>query len=135
MIGSENGVKDTNGAVLLGDKRKLTGADGSIVLGSSDADDKVETNVKDATVIGHNANTTVASGVALGSGSVADRAGFTEKKKGVFSDVDLNGQTAAAVSVGTKDKLRQIINVGDATEDTDAVNLRRSQRWCWRYVR
>ena len=124
MIGSDNEVKDTTGAVLLGDKRKLTGADGSIVLGSSDADDKVETNVKDATVIGHNANTTVASGVALGSGSVADRAGFTEEKKGVFSDVDLNGITAAAVSVGTKDKLRQIINVGDATEDTDAVNLR-----------
>lgn len=122
MIGSDNEVKDTNGAVLLGDKRKLTGADGSIVLGS--ADESAETNVKDATVIGHNANTTVASGVALGSGSVADRAGFTEEKKGVFSDVDLNGKTAAAVSVGTKDKLRQIINVGDATEDTDAVNLR-----------
>lgn len=122
MIGSENEVKETTGAVLLGDKRKLTGADGSIVLGS--ADESAETNVKDATVIGHNANTTVASGVALGSGSVADRAGFTEEKKGVFSDVDLNGKTAAAVSVGTKDKLRQIINVGDATEDTDAVNLR-----------
>ena len=122
MIGSDNEVKDTTGAVLLGDKRKLTGADGSIVLGS--ADDSAETNVKDATVIGHNANATVASGVALGSGSVADRAGFTEEKKGVFSDVDLNGKTAAAVSVGTKDKLRQIINVGDATEDTDAVNLR-----------
>lgn len=122
MIGSDNEVKDTTGAVLLGDKRKLTGADGSIVLGS--ADESAETNVKDATVIGHNANTTVAGGVALGSGSVADRAGFTKEKKGVFSDVDLNGKTAAAVSVGTKDKLRQIINVGDATEDTDAVNLR-----------
>ena len=122
MIGSDSEVKDTTDAVLLGDKRKLTGADGSIVLGS--ADESAETNIKDATVIGHNANTTVASGVALGSGSVADRAGFTEEKKGVFSDVDLNGKTAAAVSVGTKDKLRQIINVGDATEDTDAVNLR-----------
>ena len=126
MIGSDSEVKDTTGAVLLGDKRKLTGADGSIVLGSADAeaDKKVETNVKDATVIGHNANTTVASGVALGSGSVADRAGFTTVKKGVFSEFDLNGKTAGAVSVGTKDKLRQIINVGDATEDTDAVNLR-----------
>ena len=122
MIGSDSEVKDTTGAVLLGDKRKLTGADGSIVLGS--ADESAETNVKDATVIGHNANTTVASGVALGSGSVADRAGFTTVKKGVFSEFDLNGKTAGAVSVGTKDKLRQIINVGDATEDTDAVNLR-----------
>lgn len=126
MIGSENQVTDTKNALVFGDKRKLTGADGSIVLGSADAkaDKKVETNVKDATVIGHNANTTVEGGVALGSDSVADRAGFTKEKKGVFSDVDLNGKTAAAVSVGTKDKLRQIINVGDATEDTDAVNLR-----------
>ena len=122
MIGSDSEVKDTTGAVLLGDKRKLTGADGSIVLGS--ADESAETKVKDATVIGHNANTTVASGVALGSDSVADRAGFTAVKKGVFSEFDLNGKTAGAVSVGTKDKLRQIINVGDATEDTDAVNLR-----------
>ena len=122
MIGSDSEVKDTTGAVLLGDKRKLTGANGSIVLGS--ADESAETNVKDATVIGHNANTTVASGVAFGSGSVADRAGFTKEKKGVFSEFDLNGKTAGAVSVGTKDKLRQIINVGDATEDTDAVNLR-----------
>ena len=122
MIGSENEGKDTTGAGLLGDKRKLTGADGSIVLGSTD--ESVETNVKDAVILGHNANATVASGVALGSGSVADRAGFTEEKKGVFSEFDLNGKTAAAVSVGTKDKLRQIINVGDATEDTDAVNLR-----------
>ena len=122
MIGSDNEVKDTAGAVLFGDKRKLTGADGSIVLGS--ADESAETNVKDATVIGHNANTTVAGGVALGSDSVADRSGFTAEKKGVFSDVDLNGKTAGAVSVGTSDKLRQIINVGDATEDTDAVNLR-----------
>ena len=122
MIGSDNEAKDTTGAILLGDNRKLTEADGSIVLGS--ADESAETNVKDATVIGHNANTTVASGVAIGSDSVADRAGFTEEKKGVFSDVDLNGKTDGAVSVGTKDKLRQIINVGDATEDTDAVNLR-----------
>ncbi|MDY6028775.1 MAG: YadA-like family protein, partial [Acidaminococcaceae bacterium] len=43
---------------------------------------------------------------------------------GVFSEFDLNGKTAGAVSVGKADKLRQIINVGDATEDTDAVNLR-----------
>ena len=76
MIGADNEAKDTTGAILLGDNRKLTEADGSIVLGS--ADESAETNVKDATVIGHNANTTVASGVAIGSDSVADRAGFTE---------------------------------------------------------
>ena len=124
MIGSDNEVKDTTGAVLLGDKRKLTGADGSIVLGS--ADDSVETNVKDATVIGHNANTTVAGGVALGSGSVADRekadAGkvYLHEDKGVKATVkgDL-----AAVSVGNADATRQITGVAAGTEDTDAVNV------------
>lgn len=124
MIGSDNEVKDTTGAVLLGDKRKLTGADGSIVLGS--ADESAETNVKDATVIGHNANTTVASGVALGSGSVADRekadAGkvYLHEDKGVKATVkgDL-----AAVSVGNADATRQITGVAAGTEDTDAVNV------------
>lgn len=124
MIGSDNEVKDTTGAVLLGDKRKLTGADGSIVLGS--ADESAETNVKDATVIGHNANTTVAGGVALGSGSVADRekadAGkvYLHEDKGVKATVkgDL-----AAVSVGNADATRQITGVAAGTEDTDAVNV------------
>ena len=124
MIGSDSEVKDTTGAVLLGDKRKLTGADGSIVLGS--ADESAETTVKDATVIGHNANTTVASGVALGSGSVADRekadAGkvYLHEDKGVKATVkgDL-----AAVSVGNADATRQITGVAAGTEDTDAVNV------------
>lgn len=124
MIGSENEVKDTTGAVLLGDKRKLTGADGSIVLGS--ADESAETNVKDATVIGHNANTTVASGVALGSDSVADREKadaatvYLNDKKGVKETVkgDL-----AAVSVGNANATRQITGVAAGTKDTDAVNV------------
>lgn len=124
MIGSDNEVKDTTGAVLLGDNRKLTGADGSIVLGS--ADESAETNVKDATVIGHNANTTVASGVALGSDSVADRGKadaatvYLNDKKGVKETVkgDL-----AAVSVGNDKATRQITGVAAGTEDTDAVNV------------
>ncbi|MDU4559143.1 MAG: ESPR-type extended signal peptide-containing protein [Negativicoccus succinicivorans] len=124
MIGSDNEVKDTTGAVLLGDKRKLTGADGSIVLGS--ADESAETNVKDATVIGHNANTTVAGGVAIGSDSVADRgkadaaAVYLNDKKGVKETVkgDL-----AAVSVGNANATRQITGVAAGTKDTDAVNV------------
>ena len=124
MIGSDNKVEDTTGAVLLGDNRKLTGADGSIVLGS--ADESAETNVKDATVIGHNANTTVASGVALGSDSVADRGKadaatvYLNDKKGVKETVkgDL-----AAVSVGNDKATRQITGVAAGTEDTDAVNV------------
>ena len=126
MIGSENEVKDTTGAVLLGDKRKLTGADGSIVLGSADADDKVETNVKDATVIGHNANTTVASGVALGSDSVANREKADAEKVYLHEDAGVKATVKgdlAAVSVGNTNATRQITGVAAGTEDTDAVNV------------
>ena len=95
MIGSDNKVQDTTGAVLLGDKRKLTGADGSIVLGS--ADESAETTVKDATVIGHNANTTVAGGVALGAESKA----ITDKGSwGV--DVSKNAAMTADALLGDK---------------------------------
>ena len=122
ITGNRNTLENASNNIVTGDKYKLAGVKHAVIIGSSDEEKEVK--VSDIVMVGHNANATVAGGVALGSGSVADRAGFTEKKKGVFSDVDLNGITAAAVSVGTKDKLRQIINVGDATEDTDAVNLR-----------
>jgi len=124
MIGSDNEVKDTTGAVLLGDKRKLTGADGSIVLGS--ADESAETNVKDATVIGHNANTTVASGVALGSDSVANREKADAEKVYLHEDAGVKATVKgdlAAVSVGNADATRQITGVAAGTEDTDAVNV------------
>ena len=95
MIGSDNEVKDTTGAVLLGDKRKLTGANGSIVLGS--ANESAETNVKDATVIGHNANTTVAGGVALG----AEAKAITDK--GIWGvDVSKNAAMTADALLGDK---------------------------------
>ena len=122
ITGNRNTLENASNNIVTGDKYKLAGVKHAVIIGSSDEEKEVK--VSDIVMVGHNANATVAGGVALGSGSVADRAGFTEKKKGVFSDVDLNGKTAAAVSVGTKDKLRQIMNVGDATEDTDAVNLR-----------
>ena len=95
MIGSENQVNDTKNALVFGDKRKLTKADGSIVLGS--ADESAETNVKDATVIGHNANTTVAGGVALGAESKA----ITDK--GIWGvDVSKNAAMTADALLGDK---------------------------------
>ena len=124
MIGSDSAVNDTTGAVLLGDKRKLTGADGSIVLGS--ADESAETNVKDATVIGHNANTTVASGVALGSDSVADRGKADAASVYLNTDKDVKATVKgdlAAVSVGNANATRQITGVAAGTKDTDAVNV------------
>ncbi|WP_101925737.1 MULTISPECIES: YadA-like family protein [Luteimonas] len=58
----------------------------------------------DSTALGQFASASGANSVALGLGSLADRDN--------------------AVSVGTAAGLRQVINVGDGTADTDAVNLR-----------
>ncbi len=63
-----------------------------------------QATVADSTAVGQFAAATAANSVALGLGSLADRAN--------------------AVSVGTAAAQRQIINVGDGTQDTDAVNLR-----------
>ncbi|MDY6030126.1 MAG: hypothetical protein SPI71_07745, partial [Acidaminococcaceae bacterium] len=109
VIGSENTVENAKKVILLGDKRKLTAANNSVILGS--ADQTMTTDKEKVVVLGANANSTVEGGVALGADSVADREGFTSAKKGVFSEFDLNGKTAGAVSVGKADKLRQIINV------------------------
>ncbi|MCI6260520.1 MAG: YadA-like family protein, partial [Pyramidobacter sp.] len=81
----------------------------------------------EGTAVGFYTNVSAQRGVALGARSVADRAGFTESKIAPFSGVDLKGKTYGAVSVGGNGKLRQIINVGDGTEATDAVNLRQLQ--------
>ncbi|MGI6076249.1 MAG: YadA-like family protein [Pyramidobacter sp.] len=80
------------------------------------------------TAIGLQTTTSVPMAVALGTYSEADRAGFEEETIAPFSNKDLNGITMGALSVGFADEdgeyLRQIIHVGDGTEDTDAVNLR-----------
>jgi|GEM_PF-57444 len=105
-------------AVAVGKEASAT-AGWAIAMGSKSSAEK-----ETAMAFGYDSHAKVSGGVALGSWSVADRGGFTASKKGVFSDFELNGKTAGAVSVGTENKLRQIIHVGDATEDTDAVNLR-----------
>ena len=76
------------------------------------------------TSVGFNTTVSVPTGVALGANSIGDRAGFTAEKIAPFSKVDLNKITQGAVSVGREDGLRQIINLADGTEDTDAVNIR-----------
>ena len=130
VIGSENTVEDTDDALVLGNKRKLSGAGGSIILGSGD--NPITTNVSDVVSIGHNANVTAAGGVALGSSSVAsvDKGVIGYDASGTDHSNDATGtwkSTAAAVSVGdatgnTK-VTRQITNVAAGTQDTDAVNV------------
>lgn len=130
VIGSENTVEDTDDALVLGNKRKISGAGGSIILGSGD--NPITINVSDVVSIGHNANVTAAGGVALGSSSVAsvDKGVIGYDASGTDHSNDTTGvwkSTAAAVSVGdatgnTK-VTRQITNVAAGAADTDAVNV------------
>lgn len=128
VIGSENEIENTDDALVRGNKHKLAGANGSVILGSGDS--VITTSVENAVSIGHNANVQKAGGVALGSGSVAS----TEKGKvgydisGADHSNDNTGvwkSTQAAVSVGdtSKNITRQITGVAAGMEDTDAVNV------------
>ena len=128
IIGSENEIENTDDALVLGNKRKLAGANGSVILGSGDS--VVTTSVANAVSIGHNANVTVAGGVALGSGSVAsvDKgvAGYDPSTKASSTDTSSTWKaTEAAVSVGDASKgiTRQITDVAAGAADTDAVNV------------
>ena len=101
VIGIKNKVT-ADGNKVIGDNHKVSGKN-NVIFGSADADKVTETTVNNAVVLGHNAKVTGEGGVALGSGSVADRAN--------------------AVSVGSANANRQIINVAAGRADTDAVNV------------
>ena len=138
VLGSRNAVKTTDNIQLLGDNREVTGANGSVIIGS--ADSKMTTSVTDATILGHNANVEKTGGVAIGAGSVAaidkDAVGYDPATKKASTDTSSTWKsTAAAVSVGRaeeKDKddnvttpaiTRQITNLAAGFNDTDAVNV------------
>ncbi|EEX48424.1 YadA-like family protein [Jonquetella anthropi] len=127
IVGSNNTVEDSEDNILLGDNRGINAKSHNIVIGSAEkgSSSPLELKSENSVVLGYKANATADGGVALGSDSVADRAAFATETEAPFSKVKLNStNTLGAVSVGQKGKLRQITNVGDATEDTDAVNLR-----------
>ncbi len=127
IVGSNNTVEDSEDNILLGDNRKITAKSHNIVIGSAEkgSSSPLELKNENSVVLGYKANATADGGVALGSDSVANRAAFATETEAPFSKVKLNStNTLGAVSVGREGKLRQIINVGDATQDTDAVNLR-----------
>lgn len=101
VIGIKNAVT-ADGNKVIGDNHNVSGKD-NVIFGS--ADQLTETTVNNAVVLGHNAKVTVEGGVALGAGSVADRAN--------------------AVSVGSTGANRQIINVAAgevSSTSTDAIN-------------
>jgi autotransporter adhesin len=72
--------------------------------GANDGSDDAINAGSRSVAIGAGSHATADNAVALGAGSVADRAN--------------------AVSVGSAGNERQIVNVADGTEDTDAVNVR-----------
>lgn len=133
VLGSRNAVKTTDNIQLLGDNREVTGANGSVIIGS--ADSKMTTSVTDATILGRNANVEKTGGVALGAGSVASReagvAGYDPATKEASGDTSATWKsTAAAVSVGdaSKNMTRQITGVAAGSAATDAVNVAQLQK-------
>ena len=133
VLGSRNVVNTTDNIQLLGDNREVTGATGSVIIGS--ADSKTPTIVKDATILGHNANVEQEGGVALGSGSIASRKaqvpGYDPSTKAASTETSATWKaTNAAVSIGKADgsMTRQITGVAAGTNATDAVNVAQLQK-------
>ncbi len=148
VIGTNNLLTNTSDTLVMGRNRKLSGVNQDIIFGTTEA--QSETSVSRAGIYGHGANVYAEGGVALGYGSIADREAIAEDTVPPFSgelyEVNLNGMTDGAVSIGGKvteqqrrasraeaadresdtesGTLRQLINLGDATQDTNAVNLR-----------
>ena len=137
VIGSKNEVT-ADGNKVIGDNHRVIGND-NVIFGS--ADQLTETTVNNAVVLGHNAKVTVTGegGVALGAGSVADRAaevvGYDPATgvEYVIPEDDAASYVwkanAGAVSVGSNGTLtRQITNVAAGSADTDAVNVAQLRR-------
>lgn len=126
VMGSENTVTGSRNGVVLGDNRTVTGADHAVLIGSADT----TTSVDNAVAVGHNANVTVADGVAVGSESkatvAAGAAGYDMSTQAQSTDTGATWKaTRSAVSVGDADHdiTRQITSVAAGTKDTDAVNV------------
>ena len=151
LSGNNNTVSETTKGILLGDNRVFTGANGSIAIGFSSGektgskDNRLVTTVKDAVMIGNDAQVAQDGGVALGYKSVANTApgivGYvptsTSSSTAVTSRAAVAAvtnpdtststwtSTAGAVSVGdvANNITRQVTGVAAGTADTDAVNV------------
>lgn len=130
VLGQNVTINKGDSNTVFGDNRTVETGTNNVIIGNADEENPITTSVKDATILGHNANVEKDGGVAIGSGSVAsvdkDAVGYDPAK------ADHNGDTtgtwkstAAAVSVGDASKgiTRQITNVAAGTNATDAVNV------------
>ena len=93
-------------------------ANGGTALGSN-ADASAS---QQGTALGIDSTVRSDGGVALGAGSIADRAGMAGAKE-AFSGTAVASKQGA-VSVGREGGERQIVNVAGGTKATDAVNVR-----------
>ena len=75
----------------------------------------------DSVAIGPNAQATGSAAVALGNDATASAAGSVAIGSGAVAN------RANTVSVGAAGSERQVVNVADGTQDTDAVNVRQLQ--------
>ena len=97
-FGNSNTIEGM-GSTAIGRANNIK-ANNSFVIGDNVT---LAPNANDSLVFGSNASSTVAGGVAIGNNSLANR--------------------ADSVSVGSVGNERQIINVKNASSDTDAINL------------
>lgn len=128
LNGYNNKGTDVSGVTVMGTNRTVSGAENTIVFGTSKAG--TTTKVSDAVILGTEANATVAGGVALGAKSIATTdegaVGYDPSTTAASTETSPTWKsTAAAVSVGDRDNkiTRQITNVAAGKEDTDAVNV------------
>ncbi|MDU7216368.1 MAG: ESPR-type extended signal peptide-containing protein, partial [Dialister sp.] len=126
ITGNRNKLTDSSHNLILGDNHELENVNGNIIIGSQTK--KTKTEASNVTILGNEANVSVEGGVALGTGSQANTAagvfGYdpaTDKASTTDNATWKSGN--GAVSVGTKDKTRQITNLAAGAQDTDAVNV------------
>ncbi|WP_207502266.1 YadA family autotransporter adhesin, partial [Campylobacter geochelonis] len=124
-FGDPNTVSGT-GSYAFGNNNKIE-ANNAFVLGN---DASIAAKNDGAVALGNKTNVTVADGVALGSNSVANRAGgiagFIPSSASAAQKTAIAATTKGslgAVSVGNKDATRQITNVAAGSKDSDAVNV------------
>ena len=128
LAGSHNELTNVSDSIVMGNKNTINGVSNVISFGH---DNKIKAS--NAVAIGNGAGVSVEGGVALGVGSVADRAaevvGYDPATGAeyVIPEDDAASYvwkaTKGAVSVGSARETRQITNVAAGTEDTDAVNV------------
>nr|WP_255555184.1 YadA-like family protein [Trinickia mobilis] len=144
-VGEGSSVVGDNGTAL-GNGATVAGPDGAAVNNGTAVGSGSKVTADNGTALGSGASVTAANGTALGSGASVSGANGTalgngsvasgENSTAIGSGANASGNNSVAlgegssasrdntVSVGSAGNERQITNVADGTEATDAVNVR-----------